>query len=409
MPRVTKGQLDNVKKEATKKIKRRKIVISRNRIIAFLICCAVLGLSFIFVKPLERFINFSTHAINEEAVVSDNDLKIHYIDVGQGDSIFIELPDNKTMLIDAGPTSSSTKLINYIDHMILTDTDVIDYFVMTHSDEDHIGGATKVLERYTVKSIYRPYEYSKSESAPSGSYVIKSNVYDRTIKAVDNETDDIVFFKAGMIIDGENYNFMFYGPIEEKYSAPNDFSPIMILTYTVNDITKKFMFTGDAGSEVGEQEIIDTYFDNYEVLDVDVLKVGHHGSKYSSSADFLAIVKAEFAVISCGKDNSYGHPHSEVLSRLDGSTILRTDENGSIMFFVTGSGDMNYVVDTYVPNSYYIKWWYVVSALGVVVVAVCFYGKKSDIKKATTISITSSSSNKTIKTNKTISSKTNKK
>lgn len=371
MPRINKSQLDNVKKKTTSKIKQRTFKLSKVRIIIFLVCAAVLGASFLFVKPLEKFINFSLKPINENAVVSQDDLKIHYIDVGQGDAIFIELPDQKNMMIDAGPGSSSTELVNYINKVIFPDKqEEIDYFILTHSDEDHVGGATKILNEFEILTIYRPKIYTAAEEYSSGALVKDTKIYKSFISAMNKETDDIIISQAGLTITGEGYSFTFYTPIVNEYAEPNNYSPIIILEYG----GKKFMFTGDAETPIEANEISTYSID----MDVDVLKVGHHGSSGSSSAEFLDKIKPEFAVISCGEGNKYNHPHEETLTRLGdvGAEVIRTDLSGSIMFFVTDAGEMNYVADVYVPNSYYIEWWYVAVTLGVVVIFVCFFSKK---------------------------------
>lgn len=370
MPRINKNQIDNIKNKTTNKIKRRTFKLSKIRIIAFLVCAAILGISFLFVKPLEKLINFSK-PINENAIVSEDDLKIHYIDVGQGDAIFIELPDQKNMMIDAGPNSSSMELINYINNVIFSEkSEDIDYFILTHSDEDHVGGATKILNEFDISTIYRPKIYTSTEEHPSTALIKDTKTYKSFIAAMNSETDDIIISQAGLTISGEGYTFTFYSPIANDYSEPNNYSPIIILEYN----GKKFMFTGDAETAIEDDEISTYSID----MDVDVLKVGHHGSSGASSTAFLNKITPEYAVISCGEGNKYNHPHEETLTRLEnvGAEVLRTDLSGSIMFFVTYAGEMNYVADVYVPNSYYIEWWYVAVALGGVVVFLCFFSKK---------------------------------
>lgn len=375
MAKITKDKLDNVKKKTTQKIRSRTMKFSKGRIIAFVICAIIIGLSFLFTTQLENYINFSINKINITDEVGADDLKIHYIDVGQGDCTFIELPDGKNMIIDTGSRSSATELANYISKVILTDDKTIDYMILTHSDEDHIGGSVTIFDRFDVLNVYRPNIYSKSETAPDDATIHSSDIYDKAISSMYKETNHILYNEAGIIIDGEDYNLMFYGPLDENYNDVNDYSPILIFTYK----EKTFMFTGDASSSVEED-----FVNNYTAIpEIDVLKTGHHGSKTSTSDELLSATSPDFAVISCGEDNKYGHPNEETLTRLNnvGATILRTDLNGSILFFVNDNGEIGYQIDTYVPNTYYIKWWYVATTLGVIVIFICFFSKKIKIKK----------------------------
>ena len=375
MAKITKDKLDNVKKKTTQKIRSRTMKFSKGRIIAFVICAIIIGLSFLFTTQLENYINFSINKINITDEVGADDLKIHYIDVGQGDCTFIELPDGKNMIIDTGSRSSATELANYIGKVILTDDKTIDYMILTHSDEDHIGGSVTIFDRFDVLNVYRPNIYSKSETAPDDATIHSSDIYDKAISSMYKETNHILYNEAGIIIDGEDYNLMFYGPLDENYDDVNDYSPILIFTYK----EKTFMFTGDASSSVEED-----FVNNYTAIpEIDVLKTGHHGSKTSTSDELLSATSPDFAVISCGEDNKYGHPNEETLTRLKnvGATILRTDLNGSILFFVNDNGEIVYQIDTYVPNTYYIKWWYVATTLGVIVIFICFFSKKIKLKK----------------------------
>ena len=149
----------------------------------------------------------------------------------------------------------------------------------------------------------------------------------------------------------------------------------MILSYKEID----FMFTGDASLEC-EEDFLEEYKTeaNAGKFDVEVLKVGHHGSDTSTSQEFLNAIKPEEAVISCGVDNKYGHPHDEVIERLNnaGTNIRRIDESGTILFYVNEMGEMYAVGGYYNANTYYIKWWYIAVSIFVVSFAVLVLGKK---------------------------------
>ena len=139
------------------------------RICLFLVIVAILGVSFIWQKPLEEKINqLINPAISSD--VESCELRVHFIDVGQGDSIAIELPDDKIMLVDAGPGSAEDALINYLNNAIFSKRQdrVIDYFMVTHQDEDHIGGADKVFDNFEVQNFYRPKVYTFQEETEMG-------------------------------------------------------------------------------------------------------------------------------------------------------------------------------------------------------------------------------------------------
>ena len=142
---------------------------------------------------------------------------------------------------------------------------------------------------------------------------------------------------------------------------------------------KKYMFTGDASEDI-EKEFLNTYSSRLADFDVDVLKVGHHGSRTSTCDEFLAAVKPAWAVISCGKDNKYGHPNNEVITKLTNANcqILRTDVSGSIVLY-SHAEDIKYIADFFVPRISRIKWWYFV-ALGIgIMFVICFTGRKINI------------------------------
>ncbi len=363
-------------KESKKKNKRGIIKFSKIRVIFFTVFCLLLGLSFIINAPLEKIINFSLQTSKIKQILKEEDFKVHFIDVGQGDAIFIELPDGKNMLIDAGPQSSAIKLTNYITNAVFNNKiEDIDYFILTHSDEDHVGGALKVFEKFNVLTVYRPNIFARSEEYSATDKTHLTNIYDNVISAAKAETENIIFTEAGVIIEDEKalYNIFFYTPTKSYYESTNDYSPIIILEYG----EKSFMFVGDAGEAVEKE--LNIYDCSY--FDIDVLKVGHHGSNTSTSESFLNITTPEFAVISVGKDNSYGQPTNATLTKLTqaGVTIFRTDKNGSIVFYVN-NGELGYILQSYVPNGYYLYWWNCVIILFVFNFIFCFAFKKSSQK-----------------------------
>ena len=364
-----------------------KYVFSKTRILIFLFVMVVLGVSFLFADTLESIINPKGGvAAGSLEDIQAGDLQIHYIYSGQADCTAIRLPNDKVMVIDAGEETSGKMVTNYLDNVFFDNGEnTIDYFIITHTDKDHIGGAKVLLENYDVKTVYRPRVTSKSEPSISGVLSITTNIWDNTVKAMEN-ADSVVTIEADLEIeytDSSNalnsYLFTFYGPLDD-YSDPNDYSPVMVL----ENAGKKYMFTGDASEEV-EKDFLAEYT-NHADFDVDVLKAGHHGSDTSSCMEFLNVVKPEYTIISCGIDNKYGHPHNEVITNLESvqSQILRTDVSDSILIY-NRAGEIKYIADFFEPTNYYIEWWYVAAGVAGITAVLCFYPKskvKSMAKKA---------------------------
>lgn len=260
------------------------------------------------------FNNLST-SIN--SVVDDNrdKLVIHYIDVGQGDATFIELPNNETMLIDAGEKDYEDKVLDYIESL---DYDSIDYVVGTHPHSDHIGGLKNIIDNLSVSEIYLPKASSTSKT------------YTNLLKSIKNKGLVVNSAKAGhSIIDSDKLDVEILAPSSSGYSSLNDYSVVLRIVYE----NRSFLFMGDA-EVLSEEEILDNKYD----VRSDVIKVGHHGSNTSSSSRFLNKVRPSYAIISVGEDNSYYHPHPSILKRYEklGSKIYRTDEEGDIILISDG-------------------------------------------------------------------------
>ena len=240
-------------------------------------------------------------------------LYVNYIDVGQGDSIYIKIGDCD-ILIDAGTASYGKTVSNYLKSQGVDD---IELMVNTHPDSDHCGGLTQVLQDYVVEKVWISKYTNKTTAA-----------YKNFVAAIKNE---------GLTAEQPNANTVYtYEQLTLTviYSAIgsdcNNSSIVIMLAYG----STKFLFTGDAGEEV-EKKLVSTNAD----LRCDVLKVGHHGSKYSSTASFLSATNAKYGVICVGADNTYGHPTSAALSRLSsaGISVYRTDQSGHIVFSTDGT------------------------------------------------------------------------
>jgi Predicted hydrolase (metallo-beta-lactamase superfamily) len=250
-------------------------------------------------------------------VVLDGTMQVHFIDVGQGDSALIVTPDGKNILVDAGTNSSEKDLKFYLDSQ---DIKEIEYAVMTHPHEDHIGGADMVMNTYDVKNVIMP------------DVTHDSVTFERMLEAIDRNNVNLITSKLGDVYTVGDVSFKILAPVNAKYSSLNDYSVVIRVEYGGTS----FMFTGDA-EKLSEKEMLAKH--NISEFACDVLKVGHHGSTTSTSREFLSAINPTAAIISCGTGNTYGHPHRETIDSLvdEGVEIYRVDQLGSIVFKADGA------------------------------------------------------------------------
>ncbi len=251
-----------------------------------------------------------------QAEIPDGEIVVHFIDVGQGDAELIMTSDGKTVLIDSGTPESRTVLTGYLKEQGVKK---IDYFVLTHPHADHIGGAAAVLDAFDVVNVIMT-------DAPT-----TTSTYKKVLQKIDEKDFGVIFAEAGKEYSLGEAKITILGPVSDYSDDLNNTSIVLRLTYgrTV------FMFTGDAEKKA-EQDMLTKFPASY--FRADVLKLGHHGSSNSTSDGWFFAVSPEYAVISCGRNNDYGHPHREILSLLkkNGTTYFRTDTDGSIVMSSDG-------------------------------------------------------------------------
>lgn len=251
----------------------------------------------------------------------DNNTYIYYIDVGQGDSILVVTPHlNKTILIDTGGIVSFNE--NYKSNIVKNKTipffrrigiNKVDYLFLTHGDYDHAGEANELLSNFCVKKVF----------------INKGNI-NNIEKKINNKE---VLMLKNFVIDNIKVNSL----NNNVFNNENDDSTILLF----NIYDYKFLFMGDASIKTEEYLL-----NNYILPNVDILKVGHHGSYTSTSTDFINVIKPKYSVISVGENNMYKHPNKSVLDILDNTKLFRTDVDGTIEVKISKKG---YKIKTYVP------------------------------------------------------------
>jgi len=245
-------------------------------------------------------------------VFEDRYLTVAFLDVGQGDAIYIQAPNGNDMLVDGGAGEGVLRELATV--MSVSDRD-IDVVVATHPDKDHIGGLIPVLERYNTSYFLDP------------GVVNDTLVYRELQKRVEEKTNYVVARKGMKIyLDKDTVAEVLY-PDREIQGDTNNASVVLRISYKDSDL----LLTGDAGKGV-ERYLLK------ENIESELFKAGHHGSKTSSDSLFLEKVSPEYVVISAGKDNRYGHPHANVLAAFDSlnAKVLSTIESGTIVFVSDG-------------------------------------------------------------------------
>ena len=252
--------------------------------------------------------------VNPSDIPENSNFEVHFIDVGQADSALIEC-DGETMMIDGGNVADSNVVAAYLKKEDVTE---LNYVVCSHAHEDHVGGLSGALSVTKADNIYAP----KTET--------NTKAYKNFKKKAEEQNVEIKHPNVGDEIQLGSSTVEFLGPVDENGKDLNSTSIVLKITYGHTS----FLFTGDAESDE-EEEILNSGAD----LKSTVLKVGHHGSRTSTSYPFLREVMPQYAVISVEKGNSYGHPNEETLSKLSdaGVEVYRTDESGDIVMTSDGN------------------------------------------------------------------------
>lgn len=256
------------------------------------------------------------------------ELTVYYLDVGQADCALILLPNGKTMMIDTGNNSDGLLIADFLNQKQIK---TIDYLLLTHPHEDHIGGADVLINSFAIGEVYMP--------RVKDSLVPTTKTYEEVLDALTEKNAQVHAATNGMqIINDSDLSAVCLSPFKD-YSELNLYSVVVRLDYK----GASFLFTGDAEA-ANEKEMLSAGCD----LDVDVLKVGHHGSSYSSTDAFLAAVTPRYAVISVGAGNKYGHPSDKTLKQLYAKgteMVYRTDINGTVIVKTDGA-DYTITMDT---------------------------------------------------------------
>ena len=239
-------------------------------------------------------------------------LQVHFIDVGQGDAILVQLPKQQTMLIDAGPNNQGRTVARYLRKLKINH---IDYLLGTHPHADHIGGLDYIINNFSIGEIYMPNVTHTTQT------------FRDVLLAVKNKNKKVSTGHSGVKIISQpqlDLEVSLLGPTTDDYENLNNYSLVTKIEFKNNS----FLFTGDI-EKTAEYDIINSN----ALLTADILQIPHHGSRSSSSNLFLHKTKAKYGVLSVGQDNPFGHPAQRIINRLQNHNldIYRTDQQGTII------------------------------------------------------------------------------
>ncbi len=286
--------------------------LTRKEYIRLLIAAVVALVMLLLIVTFSNDVNIPTWSQIFGGSVSQDEDYVRFIDVGQGDSILISSNGYNAMIDFGDNTDDGAELMKDLRNYGIRH---IDCMIITHYDSDHIGGADTVIERLDVSNIVLPIRYDEDSKSLS-----------EVDQAIDKSDAKVYTATVGTVINIGDFELTIVAHYEDEADT-NERS--VIIMAEIDGV--RFLFTGDADSTI-EQRLIEDGL----LLDCDVFKAAHHGSKYSNSLEFLQYITPSYAVISCGELNSYGHPHSEVIENFNSvdAKIYRTDINGDITFYL---------------------------------------------------------------------------
>ncbi|SDY92958.1 MBL fold metallo-hydrolase [Tindallia californiensis] len=271
-------------------------------------------------------------ATNNVASESEGTLTVHFIDVGQGDATLIQTPSGKNLLMDAGDNGQGDHVVGYLKALGI---DTVDVLIFTHPHADHIGGGPEVIQAFDIGSLYMPKVSHTTQT------------FERLLLAIEDKGLRIKTAKAEIDLELDPVlETMMIGPRGENYDNLNDYSTSIRIVHGANGL----VITGDAERQA-ELEMVNSGME----LMANLLRVAHHGSNSSSIPEFLQAVDPDYGVISAGHDNRYGHPHQEVIQRLQERNIeiYRTDLQGTIIAVSDGE---NWQFDTHPVTDFSEEW-----------------------------------------------------
>ncbi len=316
---VSKAKKRKVQKKVAKAIFGKSLALIMLLIALF----SLIGVAlYQYNAPFKDFVDglgiFSTQAPAIPPIDPNGDeMAVHFIDVGQGDSTLFQTPQG-SVLVDCGEKEYGEDVVAYLNAQGVYE---LEYFIITHPDSDHMGCASYVLENITVKKFIMNGQEKTTQ------------FFEKALDVIEEKQIDVDIVGPGDVITVGALQMKIYGPQPELVNSTewNEASLIIHATYG----NRSFLLTGDA-EERGEEDLLANY--DGELLKCDVFSAGHHGSKTSNSPELLAAARPTYVVISCGEGNSYGHPHQEALDAFEdiGATVYRTDKLGSIVFITDG-------------------------------------------------------------------------
>ncbi len=299
--------------------KRKRKVYELVFIVIILLLIFLQEYGYINFSKLSENINFKKEE-DIPVLNADGNLEVYFIDVGQADSILIRT-NNENMLIDAGNNEDGEKLTNYFHSLNINN---FKYVVATHAHEDHIGGMDNIINNFSIENFYMPDVVTTTKTFED----VLNALLDKQLALQTPKIADYFYLGSA------RFEVLYIG---NEDGDLNDTSLVLKMTYGKNS----FLFMGDATSKV-EAKLIS------KDIESDVLKVGHHGSQYSSTKAFLKKVSPKYAVIEVGKNNSYDHPKKITLTKLEelNTKIYRTDEDGTIIATTDGENITFNTIDT---------------------------------------------------------------